>query len=218
MNGRFMAVLIGLLLVLGACGSGNAEAEGVASLDGQSSNGVAADDQAGQAAEDAETETELTQEEALLAFAQCMRENGVDMEDPTVDADGNLVFGRFGGQEPGQVSDEDRDTLGAAREACSAEFEGAALGFREVDQTALQDNLLAFAQCMRDNGYEEMEDPDFTALGPGAGGEGGGGPFGDIDPSDPKFQAAQDECSYIVAGFGPGDGRGLGGGPPGDDG
>lgn len=216
MNGRFMAVLIGLLMVLGACGSGDAGAEGVASLDGQSSDVVAAGDEAGQPAEEAETETEITQEEALLAFAQCMRENGADMEDPTVDADGNLVFGRFGGQEPGQVSDEDREARGAAREACSAELEGAALGFREVDQTALQDNLLAFAQCMRDNGYEEMEDPDFTAFG--AGGEGGGGPFGDIDASDPEFNAAQDACSDIIAGFGPGGGRGLGGGPPGDNG
>jgi len=211
---RLLAVLMGLLLV-GVCGSGDSRAEGVASLD---DSVIAAGDDDGQLVDDGEAEpAEVTQEEALLAFAQCMRENGVEMEDPTVDADGNLQFGRLGGQEPAQLSDEDREAFGTAREACTAELEGAALGFRNVDQTELQDNLLAFAECMRAHGYEEMEDPDFTAFGPGADGE-GGRPFGDIDPADPDFQAAQDTCSDILAGFGPGGGRGLGGGLPGDDG
>ena len=66
---------------------------------------------------------------------------------------------------------------------------------------------------MRENGYE-MDDPDlssFTLGGEGQGGEGDGqiaGPFGEIDPDDPAFQAAFEACQDVLAGFTSGEGQG----------
>ena len=63
---------------------------------------------------------------------------------------------------------------------------------------------------MRSNGYE-MDDPDFSNFGqPGQGGGGGGGIFGPIDQEDPEFQAANEQCEDLLAGF---RGGGAGGGP-----
>ena len=102
-----------------------------------------------------------------------------------------------------------------AFDVCGDLLEDLQLGFAGGDQTEFQDQILEFAQCMRDNGYD-MDDPDFSAFAPGGGGDGqgpgaGGGPFGDIDFDDPDFQAAQEACADILAGFGPG----VGGGAPG---
>lgn len=197
--------------MVAACGAGDAGSGGVASLDDSPSAAPASDEVDGQEADATEDPAGLTEEEALLAFAECMRENGVDMEDPTVDAEGNIQFGRLRGEEPSLLTEDDLDARRAARDACSDQLAGAGPGFREADRTEIQDNLLAFAQCMRENGYEEMADPDFSNAGPG------GGPveLGEVDPTDPDFQAAEEACSEILAGFGPGGGRGPGGGPGG---
>lgn len=71
------------------------------------------------------------------------------------------------------------------------------------------DALLAYAQCMRENGYP-MDDPDLSRSGPGS-----GGAFGDLDRDDPKFQEADDVCRPETlgdGGFGGGGGGGMGGG------
>ena len=145
---------------------------------------------------------DLTDEERLLAFAECMRENGVDFPDPVVEADGTVTFGfRPGGggglgrpREIGQDSD-----LPAARDACSGMLEGLAFGPGQggFDLIELQDTLLEFAQCMRDNGVD-MGDPDLSRFGPGANDDDqAGGPFGPsvaIDIDDPDFAAAFAVC------------------------
>jgi hypothetical protein len=65
----------------------------------------------------------------------------------------------------------------------------------------LADQLLEFAQCMRDEGID-FPDPQFSG--------GGvtvqiGGPDGDgIDPSSEAFQAAQEACGELLPGGGPG--------------
>ncbi len=70
---------------------------------------------------------------------------------------------------------------------------------------------------MRDHGVD-MPDPDFSGPGPGD----GRGPFGDIDPGDPAFAAADEVCRDVFseAGLGdrPGRGPGRGEPPPGDGG
>ena len=200
----------GLLLVT-ACGGGGAAAE-VASLENR--DPVAAGDIGSGDA----TATTIDTEEAMLAFTQCMRDQGVDIADPTVDADGNLRFSRPGGAGGGDFSEGERESLRAAREACAGFLDGVAQGFRNVDETELQDNLLAYAQCMRDTGYEQMQDPDFSTFGPGAGppGEGFRGPFGEIDVDDPAYQAADAACRDLFGGLGRGGPGGLGRGPGGD--
>lgn len=142
-------------------------------------------------------------ESSMLAFAACMREEGVEVADPGVDQDGNVSPPQP--VDPGSV---DREAIRAARTACEEHLEGVELGFRDLDVTALEDTLLAFAQCIRDNGYD-MPDPDLNAQqGPA------GGPFGQIDRTDPDFVAAQEACDEILADVGrvPGGRSGAGGG------
>ena len=74
--------IVALALILAACGGAAADTgDGVASLEGTTVTTTAADETA-------------DPEAAAIAFTECMRENGVEMEDPTVDADGNVIPGR----------------------------------------------------------------------------------------------------------------------------
>lgn len=139
----------------------------------------------------------VSDEDAVLAFTSCLRDEGVDVEDPTVDADGNLRPPR-----PVNVDEVDRDAMRGAFEACSSHLENTAFGFARIDRTEREARLYDFAACMRDNGYD-MPDPDLSAAGtPGQGngpGE-GGGPFGAIDRDDPTFEAAQESCNSLLGG------------------
>jgi hypothetical protein len=106
----------------------------------------------------------------------------------------------------------DRAAMEAAMGACQEHLEGVAIGRGggDFDLTELQDTMVDYAACMRDNGYD-MPDPDFSSFGPGGGesGQGGGGPFGAIDFDDPDFMSAQQECEDLLSGFrGPGQGGG----------
>lgn len=182
-------------LLLAACGTAETD-DGVVSLETDTTTAIAVQDTNEATAED------MTDEESLLLFAACMRENGFAMEDPTVDSDGNLQLRR-----PANSQDEgfDFDTARAALAECEYLLDGVNLGFRGADATELEDDLLAWASCMRDNGYD-VDDPDFTAFGPGGGGDGpgggGGGRFGDIDLDDLDFQVAQAVCEDLLPGFG----------------
>ena len=177
--------IVALALLLAACGGSNAG--GVASLDDSNTESV----------EQADTEDNF--EETVLAFSACLRENGVeDFVDPEFNADGSISLGgEFRG------SEADQETMQAAFEACSSHLEGIAFGRGSIDFTEIEDRLVEFASCMRDNGFD-MPDPDFSTLGQGGPGQGGGngGPFGgEIDPEDPAFQEALAACEHIFEGF-----------------
>ncbi len=201
---RLPALLAALAVVVAACGGSDDTGSAVASLSDVSTS-VVGDDAA----------QEIDQEAAVMALTECLRENGVEVDDPTVDADGNVRIGEFRDFDPSQRGPD--SPLGQAFEACQEHLEGVTRGFAGVDQTELQDTMLEFAACMRENGVD-MPDPDFSSLGPGDGereGPGqGGGPFGGLDLEDPVFQAAQEACGDILAGFGAGGGR-FGGAPGG---
>lgn len=190
---RRLAVLITLItLVATACGG--SDGAGVASIEeavetpGQnSSTGVA------------------SEEETLLAFSACMRENGVvDFEDPVVNPDGSVEFG-FGGGDGATdpLADVDADVLEAAFAGCSDGLLGLAFGpDGRFDLVAFQDTLLEFAQCMRDNGVD-VADPSLSDFAPGSqDGSGFGGPFGELDIGDPEVRAAFETCQPIFTGFG----------------
>ncbi len=192
-----------LALVIAACGTRSDN--DVATLEGETDT-----------SEGASSDEGLDAEEALLEFAQCMRDNGVsDFPDPELDENGNLQLFRGGGGGqggPGGLG-ADQGTLQAAFQECGDLIEGVIQNnFRNFDQTEFQDAFLEFAVCMRERGVD-MPDPDFS----GGFGPGGGGLFGDIDPQDPAFQEAAELCQGIFeGGFGPGGGGlgrgGLGGG------
>lgn len=158
-----LAATAALALVLTACTSGEEES-GIASL---AESTVAAEG----------TAVEGTAEEQALAFAQCMRDNGVDFPDPTVDADGNPSFeGAFGrseegGFDPGDTSFRD------AMEACGDLMEGLAFGpggggagGGQFDTEAMQEALYTYTSCLRDEGLD-VGDIEFGM--PGEGGPGG---------------------------------------------
>ncbi|MDJ0768753.1 MAG: hypothetical protein QNJ12_08160 [Ilumatobacter sp.] len=164
---------------------------------------------------------DMTEEEQALAFAQCMRDEGIEeWPDPTTSADGSIDLlggagpgggggGLGGGQDGGPTGE-----LQAAFEVCGEIIEGASFlpgggaggGF---DDPEFQDQFLEFAQCLRDNGLD-VDDPDFGNFQPGQGGGGGGGLFGEnFDPQDPDSQAAIEACQGLFGGgFGPGGGQG----------
>ncbi|HEX5696618.1 MAG TPA: hypothetical protein VFZ15_09530 [Acidimicrobiia bacterium] len=190
---RTRALLFLLAVGLAACGGAAAdEGDEVASLSDTSTT--------------APVEEELDSEEAAIAFTECMRENGVEMGDPTVDADGNVMPGLptdlpdiEDADEPVRVDGALGEEMQGAFEECGDLLEGTAFGFTRGDQTELQDELLDLAQCLRDQGLD-VADPDLSA-GADEGAGPGAGPFG-IDFEDPEVQAALEVCEEFMPNFG----------------
>lgn len=154
---------------------------------------------------------EQSDEDALLAFSDCMRENGVpDFQDPILNADGSIEF-----IPPEGAGDGDGPTpeLTEAFETCFGLLEGVALGpgGEDFDLTELQDDLLLLAECLRDNGLD-ADDPNIAE---GFGGNRGDGPprgigslFGDdVDLTDPKVIGIIESCAEKLDLAGPGGGR-----------
>lgn len=174
--GAALCVAALLLFTATACGSEDDGTDGVASLDDGAADGGGAGD-----------EEEKSAEEQALEFAQCMRDNGVDMPDPEVDEEGRLQFRAGGGE--GEMPDP--ATLEKAQEACADLQPDFGNELSPEDQSEMQDRLLAFAECMRDNGID-MPDPEFD------GGMARFGPPEGVDPEDPAFQEAQQTCEEEV--------------------
>jgi len=178
-------IIIPLLLALGlvaaACSSGTSD-PGVASIAGDTAT-VQASGSDTPAASD---------EEAVIAFTACLRDEGLSVDDPQVDDGGNLRPPRLR-----DIADVDRDMAEEAFAVCAPHLEGVTFGLDGEDRTEREDTLLAFAACARENGYD-MPDPDFSHAG--TPGSGGGGPFAGLDKDDPAFQEALKACSDV---FGP---------------
>ncbi|WP_327086759.1 hypothetical protein OIE66_31135 [Nonomuraea sp. NBC_01738] len=115
-------------------------------------------------------------QEKARKFAQCMRDNGVDMPDPDPDGKGSLgvLAGKTGG---------DKEKLRTAMTACrqySPIKERGELTPQDIEQ------MRKFAACMRDNGVD-MPDPDPSGNLSGVGRAG-------MNPDDPKFKKAFQTC------------------------
>jgi hypothetical protein len=110
----------------------------------------------------------------------------------------------------------DREQFETAREECG---DPPMLGsFTEEDREQMEEDALAFAACMRDEGIEDFPDPDFSQFGPGRGPvtdeatsedeDGDGierrvvGPWGEIDLEDPEMAAAFEACQGEMGGPG----------------
>jgi hypothetical protein len=177
---RWIALFVVAAALLAACANGSDDG-GVASLGGDAAAGATGTSGANE-----------NPEEALQAFAECMREHGVeDFPDPTIDENGGIQIGApVGGGEGGT----DRKALDAAMEACQdllpQDLGTGDGGPSAEDQAALEDALLAYAQCMRDHGIE-FPDPEFSG---GAVIQSGG----NVDPSDPAFQDADEACKHFL--------------------
>jgi len=165
---RSFGVAVVTLLALSAC-RGQAEGDGVASAGGD----------ANPAAEDTEQET-MDEEVRALAFAECMRGNGVDMPDPAP-GQGGLSEAFHGIQE-----NYDQATIDEALAACQDLLPQRA---HEGGHDAARDEVeLALAECLREQG---LEVPDNLF-------EGGG--LHDVE--DDELRAVMEECRDVVAGGG----------------
>ncbi|MEN8233513.1 MAG: hypothetical protein ABFR89_01140 [Actinomycetota bacterium] len=134
------------------------------------------------------TTAPFDQEQALVDFSECMRDQGVDFPDPIVDANG---YPRFEFEAPESI---DRDALFEAGESCRHLIEQVVLSLPDFDSAEFNDTFLEYAACMRDHGFEDM--PDKLEFGAVMRGE--ELPF---DPTDPAFIAADEQCRDIFAEF-----------------
>jgi hypothetical protein len=120
--------------------------------------------------------------EAQVKFAQCMREQGIDMPDPKPGG-GPQTF-KVGGD-----SGIDPQEFERASKECDKYRKDIRPELSEEEQQEFKERALEWARCMREQGID-VPDPQF-------GGDGEvrimGGPQR-MDPEDPEFQAAQKEC------------------------
>ena len=208
---RALCVALALAAGLAACGDGGGgdTDDGVASIDGdaaeQAADGGGGDGDGGGGRSGQGRDPEF--EDAMLEYAQCMRDNGVDMPDPEFGDDGSVSIRAEGGPgAEGGSGGEDAD-FEAAEEECSPIMEEARpeVDIDPEEQAEMQDRMLEVAQCMREKGHD-MPDPEFTddggvlmRSGPPGGGEGGEGP-------GPEFEADMEDCQDEAGVEGPGGG------------
>jgi hypothetical protein len=127
---------------------------------------------------------------ALLQYAQCMRDHGVNMPDPTFSDGGARVEMR-------QDKGDDPDKIREAQEACKRyQDQVKPPEVSEEQEKKMREAALKNAQCMRDHGID-FPDPQF--------GEGGRmtqkiGPDSGIDPNSQKFKDAMKACQKDAPG------------------
>ena len=182
---------IAVILVLGlstGCGDDSSKDGDSALPDaaGASSEAPADDDEA-----------DLDPEDAMLKFAECMREQGVDVPDPTAGG-GIHVDGRGDPQEQ----------MEAAQAACQkwmdmAEPEDGGEPLTEEEKQSFLD----MAACMRERGWN-YPDPTFDGGRVTQKIEKGEGEGNLPQPEDPAFKKDTEECSSEAGMEPPGEGAG----------
>lgn len=139
-RGGKKVALLTIALALNACTIGEEETKGVVSIDENTVSTTIFD--------------EVTFEEGVLDFAQCMREEGIDFPDPTFDIDGNPQFDN--------VDVENEDEFEEAFTNCEDILRNALPEQFDLDpevEAALVDASLEFSQCMREEGISNFPDP-----------------------------------------------------------
>ena len=124
-----------LLLVFSACTIGGEESQGVVTIESTTATTI--------------VDEEITFEEGILNFAQCMREEGINFPDPTFDIDGNPQFDN--------LEIENEEEFENAFENCEDILRNALPEQFDLDpevEAALVDASLEFSQCMRDEGID----------------------------------------------------------------
>ncbi|MGN9838850.1 hypothetical protein ACTMTI_12080 [Nonomuraea sp. H19] len=168
MRGRVLSTLaaapLAFTLLLTGCGAGDGGGSDVASVSGTGN-------QAASSAKPSEDPHERG-----LKFAQCMRENGVQVDDPEP---GKGIMMKFDGSVP-------RETVEKAQAACK---QYAPMGQKSGGGDPKRaEALRKVAQCMRDNGVESYPDP-----------EGGMMRITGEVGNDPDFKSAQEKCQKQLA-------------------
>jgi hypothetical protein len=183
-----VGLLLTLALVAGAC-TRESDLPSIASLEPDSANPPAA-------SEDTNADRAYDSEAAMLAFTQCLRDQGIDVGDPTIDADGNLQLPPIEFDSSEAVTDPDElpdiSELEDKIAPCEEHLEGIVGSFDPGDTTEIEDMFLAYAECMRENGVD-MPDPDFSS---------GGGVIDLGAIGGDTFEAADEACRPLLADLG----------------
>jgi hypothetical protein len=164
--GRLAVALVGaacLALLASACG-------------GSSGEGVAQADSSGS-----------SKRQALLAFAACMRKNGVPNFPDPQDSGGGARLS-FDPNTPGFAN---------AQRRCKRLLPNGGAPTRQQQREQLQ-KALDYAACMRRRGVPNFPDP--KASGDGGIEWGELGPRVGIDPDSPQFTAAEEACKELAPG------------------
>ena len=98
-------------------------------------------------------EEPLDAEARVMAFVQCMRDQGIQFKDPQVDADGNVQR-----PEPVEGVTYTREELTEPYQACAHHLEGLSFGRRRTDVSAQVDQFVKITTCLREKGYD-VDDP-----------------------------------------------------------
>jgi len=151
-----------LFALVTACGSNGGADDGVASL-----NDPAAEKDAG--------EEKLSDEDQMLEYTECLRENGVDIEDAPAGSGGAIAV-------PAQPADGEGDD---AFEKCKEHLPNG--GEPEPVSAEDLDEMRKQAKCMRDHGFDM---PDPTAENPVM-------QFDDKGDSE-GMEKAMEECGFGV--------------------
>jgi hypothetical protein len=141
------------------------------------------------------TPSKLSNAEAGHLFAQCMRDHGVQMQDPEV-GDGGEFRVQIGGAPGDGGTPPDRSKVDAAMKECQKYMPGGG----EMRKPSPEDieKLREMAECMRANGVPNFPDPD-----PNGGGLMiDGNKMGDQE----TFKKAMDKCAQYGPKGGPGGG------------
>jgi len=95
--------------------------------------------------------SDIDEEAAMMAFTECLRDHGLDVDDPQVDADGNVMKPEFN-------EDVKREDLGEIWEECGVHIEGISFGGKREDMSVTVDLYVEVAECLREEGYD-YDDP-----------------------------------------------------------
>lgn len=181
-----LGLILALSLVAGACSDDGGLVQ-VASLESDTADTAEETEPNGG---DLLAEAEI----AMLAFAQCLREEGFDVGDPTVDADGNVQLPpiKMTTEVAGTDPEEGLADLNERMASCEEHLEGVVMTGPSGNASGFEDTLLEYTQCMRSNGYD-MPDPDVS-------GNGGMIDLGSGEGED--FEAADAECRHLLSKLG----------------
>ena len=185
-NRLLVGLIVVVALVAGACSDDGGSSQ-VATLNTDEAN---ISDEPGTGGVESLADTEAV----MLAFAQCLRDEGFDVGDPTIDADGNVQLPpiEFSSEVSGDDPEEGLADLNERMASCEEHLDGVVMTGDSGGTSGIEDTLLEYTQCMRSNGYD-MPDPDLSS---------GGGmiDLGAID--DEGFEAADAECNHLLADLG----------------
>lgn len=167
-----IAVLLATIVTVSACGGDdNGDDNALAKSTGGPGGGAGTE----------------AQEQAILDFYQCLRDRGLDVEDP--DTSGGRARIRIG---PDSGIDPENPEHKAALDECSEET-GMGMGQPGEGNVADPEKLMDFVECMRENGIEDMPDPSA---------EGGLELPDGLDLESEEFQKASEICREELGGGG----------------